>query len=54
MIAPVDRASHEYVVTTNRINFPQITDRDDPLFGIDRGAQNITAGEVRVSRGTRS
>ncbi|MFD1035056.1 TonB-dependent receptor [Sphingomonas hankookensis] len=45
------RASQEYVVTSNRINYPQITDRNDPLFGIDRGAQNITAGEVRVSRG---
>lgn len=45
------RASQEYVPTVNRIAFPQITDRNDPLFGIDRGAQNITTGEIRVSRG---
>ena len=45
------RAAQEYVVTINRLNFPQITDRNDPLFGIDRGAQNITPGEIRVSGG---
>ncbi|GGB31095.1 TonB-dependent receptor [Sphingomonas metalli] len=45
------RASQEFVVTTQRTNFQQITDTTDPLFGVDRGAQNITASEVRVSRG---
>ncbi|PXA99517.1 TonB-dependent receptor [Nostoc sp. 3335mG] len=45
------RASQEFVVTTQRTSFPQITDRDDPLFGVDRGAQEISASEVRVSRG---
>ncbi|MEI5688488.1 TonB-dependent receptor [Sphingomonas kyungheensis] len=45
------RASQEYVVTTNRINYPTITDRNDPLYGIDRGAQSITVGEIRVNRG---
>jgi TonB-dependent receptor len=45
------RASQEYVVTTNRVNFTPITDPNDPLFGIDRGAQNITAGDIRVNRG---
>lgn len=45
------RASQEYVVTTNRVNFPPITDENDPLFGVDRGAQNITAGDIRVNRG---
>lgn len=45
------RSSQEYVVTTNRIAYPPITDENDPLFGIDRGAQNITVGEIRVSRG---
>lgn len=44
------RASQEYVVTTNRVNFPPVTE-GDPLFGIDRGAQNITVGDIRVSRG---
>jgi TonB-dependent receptor len=44
------RASQEYVVTTNRIAFPQL-DEDDPLFGIDRGAQDIRVGDIRVNRG---
>lgn len=45
------RASQEYVVTTTRIAFPRITDPSDPLFGLDRGAQDIRVNEVRVSRG---
>jgi TonB-dependent receptor len=45
------RASQEYVVTTQRTNFQQITDENDPLFGVDRGAQEISPNEVRVSRG---
>ncbi|MHA6719348.1 TonB-dependent receptor [Sphingomonas sp. RS6] len=45
------RASQEYVVTANRINYPPITDENDPLYGIDRGAQDIRVGEIRVSRG---
>lgn len=45
------RASQEYVVTTNRINFTPITDENDPLFGIDRGAQEIRIGDIRVNRG---
>jgi TonB-dependent receptor len=44
------RASQEYVVTTNRINFPQLPP-GDPLFGIDRGAQEIRLGDIRVNRG---
>ncbi|HTG39771.1 TonB-dependent receptor [Sphingomonas sp.] len=47
------RASQEYVVTTNRVPFPPL-DESDPLFGIDRGAQNITVGDIRVSRGNPS
>ncbi len=45
------RASQEYVVTTNRINYTPITDESDPLFGIDRGAQDIRLGDIRVNRG---
>ena len=45
------RGSQEYVVTTTRQNFAPITDPNDPLYGIDRGAQNISVNEVRVSRG---
>ncbi|MBO9624391.1 MAG: TonB-dependent receptor [Sphingomonas sp.] len=45
------RASQEYVVTTNRTNYPTIVDTTDPLYGIDRGAQNITIGDIRVNRG---
>src|SRR5690606_18012995 len=45
------RASQEYVVTTNRQSFPSITDETDPLYGVDRGAQNITLGDIRVNRG---
>lgn len=45
------RASQEFVVTTQRTDFPQIVDETDPLFGVDRGAQNITTNEIRVSRG---
>lgn len=44
------RASQEYVVTTNRINYPQLPP-GDPLFGIDRGAQDIRLGDIRVNRG---
>ena len=44
------RASQEYVVTTNRIAFPQL-EPGDPLFGIDRGAQDIRLGDIRVNRG---
>jgi iron complex outermembrane receptor protein len=44
------RASQEYVVTTNRINFPQLQP-GDPLFGIDRGAADINVGDIRVNRG---
>jgi TonB-dependent receptor len=44
------RASQEYVVTTSRINFPPLQP-GDPLFGIDRGAQDIRLGDIRVSRG---
>jgi iron complex outermembrane receptor protein len=44
------RASQEYVVTTNRVNFPPVPE-GDPLFGIDRGAQDITVGDIRVNRG---
>lgn len=45
------RASQEYVVTTNRESFDPITDPTDPLFGVDRGAENIRLGDIRVSRG---
>jgi TonB-dependent receptor len=44
------RASQEYVVTTNRVAFPTVPE-GDPLFGIDRGAQDITLGDIRVNRG---
>ncbi|UZK69793.1 TonB-dependent receptor [Sphingomonas sp. S1-29] len=44
------RSSQEYVVTTNRLSFDPLPETD-PLFGIDRGAQNISVGEIRVSRG---
>lgn len=45
------RASQEYVPTTNRIAFPPITDTSNPLYNLDRGAQSISVGEIRVSRG---
>jgi iron complex outermembrane recepter protein len=45
------RGSQEYVVTTNRLAFTPITDPNDPLFGIDRGAQDISINEIRVTRG---
>lgn len=45
------RASQEYVITTVRTDPVRITDPNDPLFGVDRGAQNISASEIRVSRG---
>ena len=45
------RASQEYVVTTNRVSYPPITDENDPLFGVDRGAQDIRLGDIRVNRG---
>lgn len=44
------RASQEYVVTTQRLSYPPL-EEGDPLFGIDRGAQDITLGDIRVSRG---
>jgi TonB-dependent receptor len=45
------RGSQEYIVTTTRLAFPPITDRTNPLFGIDRGAQDISVNEIRVGRG---
>ncbi|QIK78050.1 TonB-dependent receptor [Sphingomonas piscis] len=45
------RGSQEYVVTASRENYAPITDENDPLFGVDRGAANITVNEIRVSRG---
>jgi TonB-dependent receptor len=44
------RASQEYVVTTNRVAYPTVPE-GDPLFGIDRGAADITLGDIRVNRG---
>ncbi|MGN7158777.1 TonB-dependent receptor [Sphingomonas sp. SAFR-052] len=45
------RASQEYVITTTRTDPVRITDPNDPLFGVDRGANDISASEIRVSRG---
>ncbi|HEY6125769.1 MAG TPA: TonB-dependent receptor [Steroidobacteraceae bacterium] len=45
------RATRLVGATTTRTSFPQITDPNDPLFGVDRGAQDIDLGRVTVTRG---
>jgi len=45
------RASQLVQANTQRINFDPITDEDDPLFGVDRGAQDIRLNRIRVTRG---
>jgi iron complex outermembrane receptor protein len=44
------RASQEYVLTTNRSSFPELP-IGDPERGLDRGAQDISLGDIRVNRG---
>ena len=45
------RASQLVQANTSRVNFPSITDPNDPLFGVDRGVQNISLSRILVTRG---
>lgn len=45
------RATRLVGASTTRTSFPQITDPLDPLFGVDRGAQDIDVGRVTITRG---
>lgn len=45
------RASQLVSAQTTRVNYPPITDEDDPMFGVDRGAQNITLDRITLTRG---
>ena len=45
------RATRLVGATTYRTSYPQITDPLDPLYGYDRGAQDITLGRITVTRG---
>jgi iron complex outermembrane receptor protein len=45
------RATRLVGASTSRTSFPQITDPMDPLFGVDRGAQDIDLGRVTITRG---
>lgn len=45
------RAGQTYRAGTTRSSFPGIEDPQDPLFGVDRGAQNISLTEIRINGG---
>lgn len=45
------RASRLVQANTTRTSFPPITDENDPMFGVDRGAQNISLDRIRLTRG---
>jgi iron complex outermembrane receptor protein len=45
------RATQLASANVTRVDFPAITDEDDPLFGWDRGAQNITLDRIVITRG---
>ncbi len=45
------RATRLVGATTTRTSYPQITDPSDPLYGFDRGAQDIDLGRITITRG---
>ncbi len=45
------RATRLVGASTTRTSFPQITDPLDPLYGVDRGAQDISIGRITITRG---
>lgn len=45
------RAAQQTSAVTTRVAFPTITDTTDPLYRVDRGAQNITLDQIRVTGG---
>jgi iron complex outermembrane receptor protein len=45
------RATRLLGATTYRTSYPQITDPMDPLYGVDRGAQDIDLGRITLTRG---
>jgi len=45
------RASQLVGANTVRIEYPQITDPNDPLFGVDRGVQDINLSRITLTRG---
>jgi iron complex outermembrane recepter protein len=45
------RATRLVGASTTRTSFPNITDPNDPLFGVDRGAQDIDLGRITITRG---
>lgn len=45
------RASQLVQANTTRVNYPAIEDENDPLYGVDRGAQDITLNRIVVTRG---
>jgi TonB-dependent receptor len=45
------RATRLVGATTTRTSYPNITDPNDPLYGTDRGAQDISVGRITLTRG---
>jgi iron complex outermembrane recepter protein len=45
------RASQLVQASVQRVPFPSITDPNDPLFGADRGFQDIRLNQIRLTRG---
>lgn len=45
------RASQLVQANVTRVNYTPITDEDDPLFGVDRGVQDITLDRILITRG---
>lgn len=45
------RAAQQTSAVTTRVAYPTITDTTDPLYKVDRGAQNISLDQIRVTGG---
>jgi iron complex outermembrane receptor protein len=45
------RASQLAIAQTTRVSFDPITDESDPLYGVDRGAKDITLDRILITRG---
>ncbi|HET9394987.1 MAG TPA: TonB-dependent receptor, partial [Nitrospiraceae bacterium] len=45
------RASRLVQANTTRVSFTPITDPNNPLFGVDRGAQSISLDRIKLTRG---
>jgi TonB-dependent receptor len=45
------RASQRFEANVTRVNFPTITDPNDPLYQMDRGLQDVRLDRIRLTQG---